>query len=89
MIEVIAAVVGASISIGAMGALGMTKRNDEARDAVIRLTLAVEHIATQLEIMHVDIKESQKETYGRLNNVEQRVSKLEAGNNWDGGNRRL
>ena len=78
MIEVIAAVVGASISIGAMGALGMTKRNDEARDAVIRLTLAVEHIATQLEIMHVDIKESQKETYGRLNNVEQRVSKLEA-----------
>jgi hypothetical protein len=78
MIEVIAAVVGASISIGAMGAIGMTKRNDEARDAVIRLTLAVEHIATQLEVMHVDIKESQKETYGRLNNVEQRVSKLEA-----------
>jgi hypothetical protein len=78
MIEVIAAVVGASISIGAMGAIGIGKRNDEARDAVIRLTLAVEHIATQLDVMHVDIKESQKETYGRLNNVEQRVSKLEA-----------
>ena len=88
MIEVIAAVVGASISVGAMGALGLGKRNDEARDAVIRLTLAVEHIAVQLEVMHVDIKDDRKETYARLNGVEQRVSKLEAGNAWDGGNRR-
>jgi len=77
MIEVIAAIAGASISVAAMGAMGFGKRNDEARDAVIRLTSAVEHIATQLEVMHVDIKDHQKETYGRLNNVEQRVSKLE------------
>jgi predicted nucleic acid-binding Zn-ribbon protein len=77
MIEVIAAVAGASISVAAMGAMGFGKRNDEARDAVIRLTSAVEHIATQLEAMHLDIKETQRETYARLNSVEQRVSKLE------------
>jgi hypothetical protein len=56
MIEVIAAIAGASISVAAMGAMGFGKRNDEARDAVIRLTSAVEHIALQLEAMHVDIK---------------------------------
>jgi hypothetical protein len=77
MIEIIAAVAGASISVTAMGALGFSRRNDEARDAVIRLTSAVEHIATQLEMLHDDIRDERKETFGRLGSVEQRVSKLE------------
>jgi hypothetical protein len=77
MIELIAAVCGASISVAAMGAMGFSRRNDEARDAVIRLTSAVEHIATQLEILHNDIRDERKETFSRLNGVEQRVSKLE------------
>ena len=78
MIEVFAAVAGASISVAAMGAMGFSKRNDEARDAVIRLTAAVEHIATQLEVLHTDIKEDRRETFSRLNGVEQRVATLEA-----------
>jgi hypothetical protein len=78
MIELIAAVAGASISVAAMGAMGLNRKNDEARDAVIRLTAAVEHIATQLEVLHTDIKEDRKETFGRLNRVEQRVATLEA-----------
>jgi hypothetical protein len=77
MIELIAAVCGASISVAAMGAMGFSRRNDEARDAVIRLTSAVEHIATQLEILHADMRDERKETFGRLNGVEQRISKLE------------
>jgi len=88
MIEVIAAVAGASISVAALGAAGFTRRNDEARDAVIRLTSAVEHIATQLEVLHNDIREERRETFGRLNGVEQRVSKLEAKDNWVGDERR-
>ena len=78
MIEVLAAVAGASISVAAMGAFGIGKRNDEARTAVIRLTTGVEHIATQLEVIHTDMREANRETFGRLNLVEQRVSKLEA-----------
>jgi hypothetical protein len=78
MIEVIAAVAGASISVAAMGAAGANRRNEEARNAVVRLTAAVEHIATQLEVMHNDIKEDRKETFSRLSGIEQRVSKLEA-----------
>jgi hypothetical protein len=77
MIEVIAAVAGASISVAAMGAMGFSRRSDEAREAVIRLTSAVEHIATQLEVLHTDIKDDRKETFTRLNSVEQRVTKLE------------
>lgn len=78
MIEVVAAIAGASISVAAMGARGFSRRSDEAREAVIRLTSAVEHIATQLEVLHTDIKEDRKETFTRLNVVEQRVTKLEA-----------
>jgi len=78
MIELVAAVAGASISVAAMGAMGFSKRNDEARDAVIRLTAAVEHIATQLEVLHIDIKEDRRETFQRINGVEQRVATLEA-----------
>ena len=78
MIEVVAAVAGASISVAAMGAMGFSRRNDEARDAVIRLTSAVEHIAIQLEVLHNDIKDDRKEFFTRLNRVEQRVTKIEA-----------
>lgn len=77
MIEVIAAIAGASISVAALGAMGFTRRNDEARDAVIRLTAGVENIATQLSMLHADIKDDRKEFFGRLSGVEQRVSKLE------------
>jgi hypothetical protein len=78
MIEVAAAIAGASISVAAMGAMGFSRRSEEARDAVIRLTSAVEHIATQLEVLHNDIKDDRKETFQRLNFVEQRVTKLES-----------
>jgi predicted nucleic acid-binding Zn-ribbon protein len=78
MIEVLAAVAGACISVAAMSAMGNSKRNDDARDAVIRLTSAVEHIATQLEVLHNDIKDDRKEFFTRLNRVEQRVTKIEA-----------
>jgi len=43
----------------------------------VRLTSAVEHIANSLEILHVDIKQTNREMFQRLNQVENRVSKLE------------
>lgn len=88
MIELIAAVAGASITVAAMGAMGFSRRNDEARDAVVRLTASVEHIAIQLEVIHTDMREANRETFGRLNGVEHRVTKLEASGTWDGRNRR-
>ena len=78
MIEVLAAVAGAVITVAAMGLGGFTRRNDEARTAVVRLTTSVEHIAEQLSVIHADMRDANRETFGRLNSVEQRVSKLEA-----------
>jgi len=77
MIELIAAAAGGIIAIAGQGVLNRLGRSDEARDAVIRLTSAVEHIATQLEALHNDMKEDRKEIYGRLGSIELRVTKLE------------
>lgn len=89
MIELAAAALGASLTWAAMGTMGAGKRNGEARDAIIRLSSAVEHIAAQLEVLHADMRDERKETFSRLGSVEQRVSKLEAAPTWDGSNRRL
>jgi uncharacterized membrane protein len=77
VIEILAAALGASISVAAMGMFGFSRRNEETSAAIVRLTSAVEHIANSLEILHVDIKQTNREMFTRLNQVENRVSKLE------------
>jgi len=77
VIEILAAAAGASMSIAAMGFFGYSRRNEEASAAIVRLTSAVENIASSLNILHVDIKESNREVFTRLNQVENRVTKLE------------
>jgi len=78
VVELVAAVAGASITVAAMGIGGMTRRNNEDRMAVIKLTAAVEHVATRLETLHIDVKANSHEMFARLNEVEQRLAKLEA-----------
>jgi len=61
-----------------MGLTGASRRNNEGREAVIRLTEAVNTVASRLDELHVDLKADRRETFTRLNDVEQRVAKLEA-----------
>jgi hypothetical protein len=78
MVEIWAAIAAATFTTASAAVFGFARKHEEGRDAVIRLTTAVEHIATQLEILHVDMKEDRRETFSRISGVEQRVSKLEA-----------
>lgn len=77
VVEVAAAVVGAAITVGAMGVGALGSRGREGRDAVIRLAASVDNVATRLEQLHVDIKADRRETFSRLNSIEQRVARLE------------
>ena len=54
------------------------KRSNEGREAVIRLTVGVESIATKLEQLHLDIRSDRKEIFTRLSGLETRVAKIEA-----------
>lgn len=78
MIEILAAAAGALVSAAAMVSIGANKSNQEARIAITKLTSSVEHIAETLQIIHVDMRETNRELFGRLNQVENRVTKLEA-----------
>jgi hypothetical protein len=78
VIEILAAVTGASISVAAMGAMGANRRTNEGRDAVVRLTEAVTNVANRLDELHVDLKADRRETFTRLNECEQRLARLEA-----------
>ena len=77
MIEIYAAILGASIGIAGMSISGFTKRTSESREAVIRLTMAVESIAGKLEELHQDMKEDRKTIYSRLNSHDSRITVLE------------
>ena len=77
MIEIYAAILGASIGIAGMSVSGFTRRSTESREAVIRLTAAVESIAGKLEELHLDMKSDRKEVYTRLNDHGSRIAVLE------------
>lgn len=77
MIEIYAAVLGASIGIAGMSVSGFTRRTSESREAVIRLTMAVESIAGKLEELHQDMRADRKEIYSRLNEQGERLTVLE------------
>ena len=78
MIEIYAAVVGASIGVAGLTASGFSRRNNESREAVIRLTMAVESIAGKLEELHQDMKADRKEIYTKLNEHGDRLTVLES-----------
>jgi outer membrane murein-binding lipoprotein Lpp len=81
VIEIYAAILGALLGVGGTGAImtfsGAAKRNTESREAVIRLTSAVESIAGKLEELHQDMKADRKEIYTRLNQQGERITVLE------------
>lgn len=82
MIEIYAAILGALLGVSGTGAImtfsGAAKRNTESREAVIRLTSAVESIAGKLEELHQDMKADRKEIYTRLNAHGERITLLES-----------
>lgn len=83
--QVVAAVIGGVLAILGSRISDGNERNRSASEAVIRLTVAVEAVSTRLEQIHLDLKSGQNElkgaateTFVRVSNLEQRVTRLEA-----------
>lgn len=77
MIEVFAAIIGASVGVAGLSASGFSRRNNESREAVIRLTAGVESIASKLDELHLDMKEDRRQMYSKLNDHDIRIAQLE------------
>jgi outer membrane murein-binding lipoprotein Lpp len=78
VIELIAAATGATIGIIASGIGSAMKRDRSDAVVVVRLTAAVEHIAEQVSLMREEIKADRQELFPRINQIEQRITRLEA-----------
>ena len=77
MVEVWAAVAGASISTAALGISGINRQSRQGQDSLIRLTTAVDNLSSRLDILHTDIKSKDAEVFGRLSELERAVARLE------------
>ena len=78
--ELVAAIVGTMIGVAGMGIGSVIKRENDGREAIVKLSMGVEQIGKELQAMREDMKEDRHEIYGRLGSIEQRISKLEARN---------
>lgn len=81
VVEVWAAVAGASVGVASAGLTGMNRQSQQGRDSLIRLTTAVDNLASRLDVLHADIRTRDQEIFGRLANLEQSVARLEGHSN--------
>jgi len=77
MVEVWAAVAGASITVAGVGISGINRQARNGQDSLIRLTAAVDNLSGRLDILHNDIKTKDMEVFARLNELERSVARLE------------
>ena len=77
MVEVWAAVAGASVTVAGLGVSGLNRQSQQGRDSLVRLTTAVDNLSSRLQILHDDIKTKYVEVFARLNELERSVARLE------------
>lgn len=78
MLEIFAAVTGASVTAAAMSINNAGKQNLQTRETLARLTIAVENLAERLNVFHDDVMRKDSEVFQRLRNLEASVARLEA-----------
>jgi len=78
MVEVLAAVAGASITVAGIGITTLSRQGQESRESIVRLATAVDNLTNRLDVLHADIKNKDAEVFSRISNLEQSVARLEA-----------
>ena len=77
MVEVWAAVAGASITVAGVGISGLSRQQQTGRESLVRLTASVDNLSSRLDILHNDIKTKDMEVFARLNELERAVARME------------
>ena len=77
MVEVWAAAAGASITVAGIGITGLKQQNQQGRDSLVRLTVAVDNLSRQLDVLHTDIRSVNQEVFARLADLEASVARRE------------
>ena len=81
VVEIWAAVAGASIGVAASGIKGANRDNQHGRDSLVRLTSAVDNLASRMDALHADLRVRDQELFARISDLEQNVARLEGHQN--------
>ena len=81
VVEIWAAVAGASIGVAASGIKGANRENQHVRDSLVRLTSAVDNLASRMDVLHADLRVRDQELFARISDLEQNVARLEGHQN--------
>jgi len=81
VVEIWAAVAGASIGVAASGIKGANRENQHGRDSLVRLTSAVDNLASRMDVLHADLRVRDQELFARISDLEQNVARLEGHQN--------
>jgi hypothetical protein len=81
VVEIWAAVAGASIGVAASGIKGANREGQHGRDSLVRLTSAVDNLASRMDVLHADLRVRDQELFARISDLEQNVARLEGHQN--------
>lgn len=75
--ELLAAVASAAITVSAMALGAFSKRGTDMRESVVKVTLGLDHIRSEISLLRNELHSDRADLYGRLNQLEQRVATIE------------
>jgi len=81
VVEIWAAVAAASIGVAASGIKAASRESQHGRDSLVRLTSAVDNLASRMDVLHADLRVRDQELFARISDLEQNVARLEGHQN--------
>ena len=77
MVEVWAAIAGASVGAGALAVKSANRESLQGRDTLVRLTSAVDNLSSQVDLFRREQAAISTEVFARLSDAERAIARLQ------------
>jgi hypothetical protein len=77
MVEIWAAAMGSAVTVAGLAVSGLRTQSQQGRDSLVRLTVAVDNLSRQLDVLHTDMKSVDQEIFARLSLLERSMARVE------------
>ena len=77
MVEVWAAIAGASVGAGALAVKSAGRESQQGRDSLVRLTSAVDNLSAQVDLFRREQAAISTEVFARLSDAERAIARLQ------------
>ena len=68
---------GASLGVAVTCVRRANLESQSGRDSLVRLTSAVDNLASRMDVLHADLRVRDQELFARISDLEQNVARLE------------